>query len=280
VTRAGKVYLIGAGPGDPDLLTLRAVRALRRSDLVLIDHLVNPEVLAHARPGVEIRSVGKRSGRHSLPQTEINRLLVEAARAGRVVARLKGGDPFVFGRGGEEAEALVAAGIAWEVVPGISAGIAAAAYAGIPVLHRERASSVAFVSGHPGCDPAKLALEADTLVVFMCGSTIARIARALLARGRSRSMPVALVCSGTTARQVVFTGVLGELARLEHEAYNSASASRLPHLPTPVIAVIGEVAVLAAKLHWFGPPPLPLRAAPRLPSPVRPGGAAGRIGFG
>ena len=270
MTRAGKVYLIGAGPGDPDLLTLRAVRALRRSDLVLIDHLVNPEVLAHARPGVEIRSVGKRSGRHSLPQTEINRLLVEAARAGRVVARLKGGDPFVFGRGGEEAEALVAAGIAWEVVPGISAGIAAAAYAGIPVLHRERASSVAFVSGHPGCDAGKVALEADTLVVFMCGSTIARIARALLARGRPRSMPVALVCSGTTARQVVYTGALGELARLDtREAYNSASASRLRHLPTPVVAVVGEVAALAAKLHWFGPPPVPLRAAPPGREPAR-----------
>jgi len=244
VTRAGKVYLIGAGPGDPDLLTLRAVRALRRSDLVLIDHLVNPEVLVHARPGVEIRSVGKRSGRHLLLQAEINRLLVEAARAGRVVARLKGGDPFVFGRGGEEAEALVAAGIAWEVVPGISAGI--------PVLHRERASSVAFVSGHPGCDPAKVALEADTLVIFMCGSTIARIARALLAGGRPRSMPVALVCSGTTARQVVYTGALGELARLD-----------TLDLPTPVIAVVGEVAALAAKLRWFGPAPLPLRAAPR-----------------
>jgi len=252
MTRAGKVYLIGAGPGDPDLLTLRAVRALRQSDLVLIDHLINPEVLAHARPGVEIRSVGKRSGRHSLPQAEINRLMIEAARDGRVVVRLKGGDPFVFGRGGEEAEALVAAGIAWEVVPGISAGIAAAAYAGIPVLHRERASSVAFVSGHPGCDPGKVALEADTLVVFMCGSTIARIARTLLARGRPRRMPVALICSGTTARQLVYTGALEELARLDSL-----------DIPTPVIAVVGEVAALAAKLRWFGPPPLPLRAAPR-----------------
>jgi len=254
MTRVGKVYLIGAGPGDPDLLTLRAVRALRQSDLVLIDHLVNPEVLAHARPGVEIRSVGKRSGRHSRPQGEITRLLIEAARDGRVVARLKGGDPFVFGRGGEEAEALVAAGIAWEVVPGISAGIAAAAYAGIPVLHRERASSVAFVSGHPGCDPGKVALEADTLVVFMCGSTIAGIARALLVRGRPRPTPVALICSGTTARQVVYTGALGELARLDSL-----------DLPTPVIAVVGQVAALAAKLRWFGPLPLPLplRAAPR-----------------
>src|SRR5256714_13313225 len=146
MTRAGKVYLIGAGPGDPDLLTLRAVRALRQSDLVLIDHLINPDVLAYARPGVEIRSVGKRSGRHSLPQAEINRLLIEAARDGRVVARLKGGDPFVFGRGGEEAEALVAAGIPFEVVPGVTAGVAAPAYAGIPVTHRELASGVAFLT--------------------------------------------------------------------------------------------------------------------------------------
>src|SRR2546425_11845487 len=134
MTRAGKVYLIGAGPGDPDLLTLRAVRALRQSDLILIDHLINPEVLAHARPGVEIRSVGKRSGRHSLPQAEITRLLIEAARDGRVVARLKGGDPFVFGRGGEEAEALVAAGLARGGGPGISPGIRAAAHAGLPRL--------------------------------------------------------------------------------------------------------------------------------------------------
>ncbi|HEX9578078.1 MAG TPA: SAM-dependent methyltransferase, partial [Myxococcales bacterium] len=159
---------------------------------------------------------------------------------------------FVFGRGGEEAEALVAAGIAWEMVPGISSGIAAAAYAGIPVLHREHASSVAFVSGHPGCDLGKVALEVDTLVVFMCGSTIARIARALLARGRRRSLPVALIASGTTARQAVYAGTLGELARLE-----------ALELPTPVIAVVGEVAALAAKLRWFGQPPLPLRAAPR-----------------
>src|SRR5207253_2719799 len=188
---------------------------------VLIDHLINPDVLAYARPGVEIRSVGKRSGRHSLPQAEINRLLIEAACDGRVVARLKGGDPFVFGRGGEEAEALVAAGIAWEVVPGISAGIAAAAYAGIPVLHRARASSVAFVSGHPGCDPGKVALEADTLVVFMCGSTIVRIARTLLARGRPRWMPVALICSGTTARHRCLAGHLSPLRRV-------ASAARSP----------------------------------------------------
>src|SRR3989475_4926941 len=143
MTRAGKVYLIGAGPGAPDLLTLLAVRALRQTDLVLIDQRINPEVPAHARPAVEIRSVGKRSGRHSLPQAEINRLMIEAARDGRMVARLKGGDPFVFGRGGEEAEALVAAGIARGGVPGSSARIAAAAYARIPGLHPEPGPSVA-----------------------------------------------------------------------------------------------------------------------------------------
>jgi uroporphyrin-III C-methyltransferase len=248
----GKVYLIGAGPGDPELLTLRAVRALRESDLVLVDHLVDREVLAHVRPGAVVKSVGKRAGNHSAAQAEINRMLIHAARAGRVVARLKGGDPFVFGRGGEEAEALVEAGVAWEVIPGVSAGIAAAAYAGIPVLHRERASSVAFVTGHPGRAAGKAALEADTIVVFMCGATIVSIARSLLARGQPRSTPVALIHAATTVRQIVYLGALGELARLDDL-----------DLPTPIIAVVGEVAGLAVKLHWFGSPPLPLAAIPR-----------------
>jgi uroporphyrin-III C-methyltransferase len=233
-------------------VTLRAVRALGRSELVLVDHLVNPEILVHAPAVAEIRSVGKCRGSHSLPQKEINRLLVDGARSGRVVARLKGGDPFVFGRGGEEAEALVEAGIDWEVVPGVSSGVAAAAYAGIPLLHREWASSVAFIAGHPGADRDQLAADADTLVVFMCGSTIVEIARALLARGRSLATPVALIHAGTTPRQQVYLGSLGELARLSSLA-----------LPSPALAVVGDVAALARKLSWAGPAPLPLHAAPR-----------------
>ena len=249
---SGKVYLIGAGPGDPELLTLRAVRALRESDLVLVDHLVAREVLAHVLPGAVIESVGKRAGNHSVAQAQINRMLIDAARAGRVVARLKGGDPFVFGRGGEEAEALAEAGVAWEVIPGVSAGIAAAAYAGIPVLHRERASSVAFVSGHPAFMARKAALEADTIVIFMCSSTIVSIARSLLARGRPRATPVALIHAATTARQIVYLGALAELAHLGNL-----------DAPTPLIAVVGEVAGLALKLHWFGSPPLKLAAIAR-----------------
>ncbi|HZA50619.1 MAG TPA: uroporphyrinogen-III C-methyltransferase [Myxococcaceae bacterium] len=246
----GKVYLIGAGPGDPELLTLRAARALGESDWVLVDDLVDRRVLAHVRRGATIRSVGKRAGCHSVAQWKINQMLIDGARSGRIVARLKGGDPFVYGRGGEEAEALAEAGVGWEVIPGVSAGVAAAAYAGIPVLHRARASSVAFATGHPTRAGRPLPADADTLVIFMCAATIASIARSLLLRGRAPATPVALIRAATTQRQVVYLGALGEVARLGER-----------DLPTPLIAVVGEVAGLAGKLHWFGSPPLPLDAA-------------------
>src|SRR5215471_10417849 len=185
--KIGKVYLIGAGPGDPKLLTIRAAEALAQSDVIVYDYLVNPEVLVHSRRGATLIFAGKRAGEHSLTQSEINRILIDKALSGLIVARLKGGDPFIFGRGGEEAEALVDAGIPWEVIPGVSSGLAAAAYAGIPLTHRDHASSVAFITGHDGggktrngIDWSAAAMAADTLVIFMCASTIGRIAGELI----------------------------------------------------------------------------------------------------
>jgi len=245
--RPGKVWLIGAGPGDPELLTLRAVRALGEADAIIVDHLVNRAVLVHARPGAEVIDAGKEGGKPCIAQEQINRLLLEHARAGQAVARLKGGDPFVFGRGGEEAQALVAAGIEWEVIPGVSAGIAAPAYAGIPLLHRNHASSAAFIAGHGVHARTALHCNADTLVVFMCAATIAGIAEELIARGRPRGTPVALIRHGTLPRQEVRIGTLGALARCAE-----------PPLPAPLIAVIGVVASLARELRWFGPDPVPL----------------------
>ena len=242
----GKVYLIGAGPGDPSLLTLRAVEALGASDVVVYDDLVNPEVLAHARPDAWLVSGGKRGGAVSISQAEINRLLVEHARLGRTVARLKGGDPFVFGRGGEEAEALVEAGIAWEVIPGVSAGHAVAAYAGIPLTHRDVASTVVFVTGHDaagkphgGVDWSVTARAADTLVVFMCARTIGAVAEAIVGGGRSPETPIAVIRWGTYDRQEVYVGTLGE-----------AAGAELAIAP-PALAVVGEVVRLRERLAWF-----------------------------
>ena len=245
MTAPGKVWLIGAGPGDPDLLTLRAARALGEADAIVIDHLVHPSLLSHARKGAVVIDAGKQAGRPCIAQEQINRLLVARARAGQAVARLKGGDPFVFGRGAEEAEALIAAGIDWEVIPGVSSGIAAPAYAGIPLLHRDHASSVAFVSGHAGRARGVLDCRADTLVIFMCAATIVEIARELVARGRPGATKVALIRSGTLAGQEVHVGTLAELA--------ACPATFEP----PLIAVVGEVVGLSAKLRWFGSPPLP-----------------------
>jgi uroporphyrin-III C-methyltransferase len=182
-----------------------------------------------------------------MPQSEINLLLIERARAGQTVTRLKGGDPFLFGRGGEEAEALADAGIEWEVVPGISSGLAAASYAGIPLTHRQYSSSVAFITGHDGVktrsdvDWAVTAFAADTLVVFMCGQTIAEIARRLIDAGRSPRTPLAVIRWGTYEDQEVFTGSLEDLADEDRAA-----------IEPPAIAIIGDVVSLREKLHWFG----------------------------
>ncbi len=247
----GKVLLIGAGPGDPGLLTIKAANAIASADVIVYDHLVNPEVLAHARRGAELTYAGKRAGEHPMSQCEINQLLIKRARRGQIVARLKGGDPFIFGRGGEEAEALVEAGIEWEVIPGVSSGVAAAAYAGIPLTHRGYSSSVAFLTGHNALggrsrsvDWSVTAHAADTLVIFMCAETIAAIARELVASGRRPSTPIALIRWGTYQHQEVYTGTLDDLIGLD----DAGSLSVEP----PVIAIVGEVVALAGKLNWFG----------------------------
>ena len=248
-----KVYLVGAGPGDPELLTVKAANTLRRSQIVVYDYLVNEEILDYAPADAQLIYVGKRAGHHSKSQTEINRILIEHARRGLNVVRLKGGDPFVFGRGGEEAEALVAAGIEYEVVPGISSGIAAAAYAGIPLTHRDFSSSVAFITGHSAKDDAEFdwaatAKSADTLVVFMCAENICRIARKLIENGRAASTPIALIRWGTYQKQEVLTETLGAIAALNDEA----QANLRERIKPPAIAVIGEVVGLREKLKWFG----------------------------
>jgi uroporphyrin-III C-methyltransferase len=245
----GKVSLVGAGPGDPGLLTINAAKAIGAADVIVYDFLVNPEVLAHSRRGAELIYAGKRAGEHSMTQEEINDLLIKRAQQGQIVARVKGGDPFVFGRGGEEAEALVEAGIEWEVIPGISSGVAAAAYAGIPLTHRGYSSSVAFITGHNnvagrGGDWHFAANAADTLVIFMCAGTIEAIARELVEGGRRPSTPVALIRWGTYQHQEVYTGTLDDLVDIDEAGGTSVEP--------PAIAIVGDVVALSGKLNWFG----------------------------
>jgi len=247
----GKVYLIGAGPGDPGLFTLKGKRCLEEADVVAYDALANHRLLAHAKPNAELIYVGKRGGQHALPQEEIGRLLVERARAGKVVARLKGGDPFIFGRGGEEAEELAAAGVPFEVVPGVTSAVAAPAYAGIPLTHRDFTSTVAFVTGHE--DPTKedtsiawdkIATGIGTLVFFMGVSQLPEIVKRLIEHGRSPETPAAVIRWGTCADQAVVTGTLATLAE------------RCAGMKPPALIVVGEVVALREKLRWFEDKPL------------------------
>jgi len=249
----GIVYLVGAGPGDPGLITLKGLRCLQRSDVVVLDRLAPRELLAHAPAHVEVIFVGKQADRHTMPQEQINQLLIDLARQGKVVTRLKGGDPFVFGRGGEEAEALAEAGVPFEVVPGVTSLLAAPAYAGIPVTHREYASSVALVTGHE--DPAKeasalnwqhLACATDTICFAMGMGNLPDIAARLIEHGRPPTTPVALVRWGTWPRQEVLEGTLETIARQAQEADFQA----------PAIILVGEVARLRGKLRWFDNRPL------------------------
>jgi uroporphyrin-III C-methyltransferase len=253
VKHSGKVFLAGAGPGDPKLLTIKAAEAIRASDVIVYDYLVNPEVLAHARRNAELIDVGKRAGQPSISQTGINRLLVARARRGQIVTRLKGGDPFVFGRGGEEAEALVEAGIEWEVIPGVSSGVAAAAYAGIPLTHRDYSSSVAFITGHDARNGSRQSVDwsiaahaAETLVIFMCAETISKIASEIIESGRAPSTPAAIIRSATYQHQEVYSGTLEDLLAMDE--WGQAGFATSP----PAIAVIGDVVALAEKLRWFG----------------------------
>ncbi len=246
--RKGIVYLVGAGPGDPGLLTIRGLEVLRQAEVVMYDRLVNPLLLAEAPVEALRISAAKLPGHHSLPQERINWLLIAHARRGRRVVRLKGGDPFVFGRGGEEAEALAKTGIPFEVVPGVSSAIAAPAFAGIPLTHRQLSSSFAVVTGHedackdrPAVDWGRLATAVDTLVVLMGARTLPSVVTELLAHGRPPQTPVALIRWGTTQAQETLIGSLADIA----------GKAQAAGLEPPVVAVIGDVVALRDRLRWF-----------------------------
>jgi uroporphyrinogen III methyltransferase/synthase len=253
MTTQGHVALVGAGPGDPGLLTLRAAERLAQADVVIYDRLVSADVLAFIPPTAERIYVGKEAGAHALDQAGINALLVERARAGQRVVRLKGGDPFVFGRGGEEAEALAAAGISFEIVPGVTSAVAVPAYAGIPVTHRQIATSFAVTTGHE--DPTKgletvnwpaLAQGADTLVVLMGVGALDDIVGRLLAAGRSPQTLAAVVRWGTTPEQQTVVAALAVLPQAVRDA----------GLRPPALLVVGEVVRLRERLRWFDRRPL------------------------
>jgi uroporphyrin-III C-methyltransferase len=245
--KSGVVYLVGAGPGDPGLLTVRGLELLRRAEVVVYDRLVNPALLEHCSPSCERIYVGKQVGLHCTAQDAIHRVLIERASRGHTVVRLKGGDPFVFGRGGEEALALLNAAIPFEVVPGVSAAVAVPAYAGIPVTHRGVASSFAVVTGHEArkeqdaVDWPKLASAVDTLVVLMGLANLPVIVEKLIAHGRPTDTPVAVISRGTGNDQ---DDVCGTLANIVEKS---------SHMKPPAVIVIGPVVSLADGLHWFVP---------------------------
>jgi len=243
----GKVYLVGAGPGDPGLLTVRGLELLRRAQVVVYDQLVNPAILEECSPVAQRVFAGKQAGRHCIPQEAINRALIGYARLGYEVVRLKGGDPFVFGRGGEEAEALADAGIPFEIIPGVSSAVAVPAYAGIPLTHRKLASSFAVVTAHEArksqdsVDWSKLATAVDTLVILMGLANLSIIVPKLIAHGRRPETPVAVIHRGTTIEQ---EQVMGNLANI---------VERSAHVQPPALIVVGDVVSLADKLQWFMP---------------------------
>ncbi|MGE7110407.1 uroporphyrinogen-III C-methyltransferase [Lysinibacillus sp. NPDC047702] len=244
----GMVYLVGAGPGDPKLITVYGLECIQKADVIAYDRLVNPKLLEFAKKDVELVYCGKLPGKHHLIQDEIHALLVEKAQEGKIVTRLKGGDPFVFGRGAEEAEILKNHGIAYEIVPGITAGIAAPAYAGIPVTHRDFATSFALVTGHGREEKGQdflnwsaLATGIDTVAFYMSVGHIAYISRKLIEHGRKASTPVAVIEWGTTDQQRTITGKLDEIASIiEREGYHN-----------PSMIIVGDVVNVREKIQWF-----------------------------
>ncbi|MEZ4254380.1 MAG: uroporphyrinogen-III C-methyltransferase [Polyangiales bacterium] len=250
---SGKVYLIGAGPGDPELITTRGLRKLGEADVVLYDALVHPDVLLHARPDARREFVGKRAGRASERQEDINRRMIDEAARGHVVARLKGGDPYLFGRGSEEAEALAAAGVAFEVVPGVPSTMAATAYAGISLTHRDLASSVAYITATESAekdasahDWSKLATATQTLVIFMGLRKLDSLMALLTQNGRDPSTPAAVVQWASLPEQRVVVGTVADIAKRAHDA----------GLGMPALTIVGPVVSLREQLRWFDVKPL------------------------
>ncbi|MDO8490638.1 MAG: uroporphyrinogen-III C-methyltransferase [Dehalococcoidia bacterium] len=249
----GKVFLVGAGPGDPGLVTVKALELLSNAEVVVYDRLLDARLLEKAPEGAELIDVGKSASQHTMKQSEINSLLVAKAKEGKMVVRLKGGDPFVFGRGGEEAETLVDFGIPFEVVPGVSAAMAVPAYAGIPVTHRSFASSVAVITGHE--DPTKdessiawdrIATGSDTLVFLMGVGNLSEIARQLVKNGRPAQTPVAVIRNGTSPNQETVVGTLADIAVKAQEK----------EIRPPAVIVVGEVVRMRERLCWFDCKPL------------------------
>jgi uroporphyrin-III C-methyltransferase/precorrin-2 dehydrogenase/sirohydrochlorin ferrochelatase len=251
----GVVYLVGAGPGNPDLLTLRAARLIGEADVLVYDRLVGADILALARRGARRIYVGKARANHALPQDEISALLVRLAQEGHRVVRLKGGDPFIFGRGGEEIETLAACGIRFEVVPGITAASGVSAYAGIPLTHRDHAHAVTFVAGHlkdgtMNLDWPALARRGQTVVVYMGLMGLPILARELIRHGLPAATPAAVIQQGTTANQRVVTGTLADLPQRAIDA----------RLAPPTLIVVGDVVALRDAFAWFDPAALPAPA--------------------
>ncbi|TDB47652.1 siroheme synthase CysG [Photorhabdus khanii] len=245
----GELALVGAGPGDPGLLTLRGLQVIQQADVVLYDHLVSSEVLDLVRRDADKICVGKRAGNHSVSQEETNQLIVKFARQGKKVVRLKGGDTFIFGRGGEELQVAASAGIPFQVVPGITAAIGATAYAGIPLTHREHSQSITFITGHcrengNELDWQALAKGNQTLAIYMGTVKSALISHQLILHGRAEDTPVAVIGCGTRPEQQVLTGTLLELEQLAQQA------------PSPALLVVGEVVQLHHQIAWFGQQPI------------------------
>jgi uroporphyrin-III C-methyltransferase len=248
IHHVGKVYFVGAGPGDPKLITLKGVEAISLADVIIYDRLVSPELLKHAQDNVEQIYCGKLPDYHIVPQQQINQIIVDHALLGKTVVRLKGGDPGIFGRVGEEAEYCVQNGIPFEMVPGITSGIAAPLYAGIPLTHRDLSSSVAIVTGHQRTDGQecdiqweKLATAVDTIVFYMGVRNLPLIQEQLLLHGKSPDTPVALVRWGTLSQQETITGTLHDVVQRVKRA----------NFKSPAIIVVGEVVRLREKLTWF-----------------------------